>query len=121
MPWAPKTHRQRKRERDGTSSPLWGTRKRTDADRFRSTATWQRFRKQFRRANPLCANPFGTHDDVGGLVPMAHVHHIVPISEAPDRALDESNCVALCEQCHNRVEGMVRAGKETCHIFGTSG
>lgn len=52
---------------------------------------------------------------------MAHVHHIVSTSEAPGRALDESNCVALCEQCHNCVEGMVRTRKETCQLFGTSG
>ena len=120
MPWSPKTHRQRQLEKqDGTSVGTWRKTRRTAADRFRSTAAWQRFRRQFRRANPLCANPFGTHDDVGGLVPMDHVHHIVAISEAPDRALDESNCVALCEQCHHRVEGMVKAGVETCQLFGT--
>ena len=31
------------------------------------------------------------------------VHHIIPIEERPDLALDMDNCEAICTICHNQV------------------
>ena len=32
------------------------------------------------------------------------VHHIAPINEAPEKALEESNCITLCRDCHELAE-----------------
>ena len=37
-----------------------------------------------------------------------HVHHIEPIVERPDIALEESNCVSSCEAHHPMLEGLRR-------------
>ena len=118
MPWAPKTHRQREIEKQGgTAGQSWVKRERTGADRFRGSAAWQRFRKWFRREHPLCQ----LCDDDGRVEPATDIHHIVGIMQAPDRALDESNVVALCRDCHQRIEVMNKKGQQTSHLFNTGG
>lgn len=62
-------------------------------------STWIKLRRVFLAEHPLCANPYGLHDD---LPPFAEiVDHIVPISEGGER-LDEANLQALCRRCHAR-------------------
>ena len=122
MPDAPRTFLQKQRERRGvTPRQTWHKTERTDADRFRSSVRWQKFRAWFKRENSLCANPFGTHDRVGGLVPMDDIHHIVSLNDAPESGLDPDNCVALCGPCHRTIEAKNRAGQDTRHLFDTSG
>lgn len=31
------------------------------------------------------------------------VHHIIPIEDDPDLALDADNCESICPPCHNKV------------------
>jgi len=46
----------------------------------------------------------------------AHVHHIIPTSEAPGLAYDPFNLEALCNRCHNREHGR---GGHGCTVDGT--
>lgn len=32
------------------------------------------------------------------------VHHIQKIDDAPDRKLDTTNVIALCDECHKRAD-----------------
>ena len=76
--------------------------RRTAANDLRSTARWTRFSKWFRRRHPLCANPHKWHPE---LRPVEEVHHIKPVIEYPELSFDEDNCMALCSQCHGRIDG----------------
>lgn len=56
---------------------------------------WTAWARSFRRANPICQRcQLGLSDEV---------HHVVPVSEAPERTFDVSNVVALCRRCHRLV------------------
>ena len=33
------------------------------------------------------------------------VHHIIPMSEAEEKCLDNDNLITLCSSCHREVEG----------------
>ncbi len=37
-----------------------------------------------------------------------HVHHIIPIKERPDLALDKNNCISLCNEAHEIIEDRKR-------------
>lgn len=64
--------------------------------RFYNSPEWNRLRVWHRRHNPICA--------VRGCgKPVFMVDHIVPVSVAPERALDPSNVQSLCQGCHNRI------------------
>jgi 5-methylcytosine-specific restriction protein A len=56
-------------------------------------AEWENKKKQHRRNEPLCRS-------CGAMGQC--VDHIVPISEAPHRKLDDSNLQTLCNRCHTR-------------------
>lgn len=84
--------------------------------RIRSTAAYQRHRAVFRARNPLCCDPLGYHR--GFPEPMAHMHHVIPMAERPDLALDSDNCRALCVRCHAEIERRERAGERTAGLFG---
>ena len=47
---------------------------------------------------------------------MAHVHHIIPTTHAPELVYDPFNLEALCLHCHNREHGR---GKYGCAEDGT--
>ncbi|MDL2317673.1 HNH endonuclease [Eubacteriales bacterium OttesenSCG-928-A19] len=48
-----------------------------------------------------CMNQF--HDGSGFKPrPATLVHHVVPVTERPDIALDIDNLRSLCDPCHNR-------------------
>jgi 5-methylcytosine-specific restriction endonuclease McrA len=119
MPNAPPTNGQLARQRHPERFRL----PRSEANKFRSKARWQRFRKWFvnKPENCYCADPFGTHVYDGRHLMVTHpldVHHIVPLEQAPELACVEDNCVTLCRRCHKRVEGMVQAGRDTRGLFG---
>lgn len=116
MPNAPPVYRPRgdKRRQERAYD---AQRQHAPARRIRNSARWQEFRDWFKRRHPLCADPFGTHRKDGRVVPGVHVHHIAPLSRRPELAFVESNCAALCAACHNKVEGMIRAGESVGAMF----
>ena len=76
---------------------------RTDAQRFRSSRTWQRKTEEIKRRDKylcrLCLfNGRINNRDLS-------VHHIVPIAKANDRRLDNDNLITLCSECHRKIEG----------------
>lgn len=63
-------------------------------------ATWRRLREHMLRAEPLCR----MCQALGRLTPATVVDHIVPIREAPERRLDQSNLQCLCKGCHDSLK-----------------
>lgn len=61
---------------------------------------WQRLRRMFLAAHPLCADPFGDHQRDGVVVAATDVDHIVPRTRGGTD--DESNLQQLCHSCHSR-------------------
>lgn len=118
MPDAPKTHLQRQRASGKAPPSQWRKGERTEADKFRSSARWQKCRKVHKRMFPLCCDPFGVHAADGHWEPVAETHHVVPVIEEPELALDFDNLRSLCRVCHARVGAMERAGQETRGLFG---
>ena len=53
---------------------------------------WQRFRSWFVKRHPLC------HDCL--YKPTEAVHHIAKLADHPALRLVESNCLGLCNSCH---------------------
>jgi 5-methylcytosine-specific restriction protein A len=109
MPSKPKSHAERERERKGNkyTNPQkeYDERRRHGvANRVRQSKQWRKLRKQFAADHPLCADPFGWHKQDGVTVPMAHVHHIIPIVKNVDLAYDKKNLMAVCVKCHNKLE-----------------
>lgn len=86
-----------------------------NAARIRSSATWQRVRRQILAAHPFCADPFGRHRALRGFA--RDVHHIKPLAERPDLAFEPTNLAPLCTACHRRIEAMERAGRPTAQLF----
>lgn len=100
MPRAAPTHRPR--------APSHQTQIERAADRKRGSprergydSRWDRARKAFLAAHPLCV----LHALADMVVPATVVDHIVP--HRGDRALfwDRKNWQPLCETCHNRKTG----------------
>jgi 5-methylcytosine-specific restriction endonuclease McrA len=72
------------------------------AKHIRSGRQWATLSANMRAQNPLCALCGGLTD---------HIHHIVPLVEAPELAYAASNLAPLCRNCHARVEVMTTAGR----------
>ena len=86
-----------------TRSRYRGSETRTDAQRFRSSRTWQRKAEEVKqRDDYLCRlclyNGKITNRELS-------VHHITPIVQAEDKRLDDDNLITLCNDCHMKVEG----------------
>ncbi|NHO20409.1 HNH endonuclease [Acetobacter oeni] len=62
---------------------------------------WRDFRSWFLRRHPLCLDCSGA----GRLKPATEVHHIQKLRDAPERRLDEGNCMPLCQACHSARTG----------------
>lgn len=78
---------------------------RTEANRVRSTRGWTVTAKSVKaRDCYLCLVCLSegrvTYDQL-------EAHHIIPISERPDLALDERNCITLCVACHKLADAGV--------------
>ena len=92
--------------RDGVCSACGPLRRQSDAehDKRRGTSAqrgyggrWQRLRRMFLRANPLCAE-CANH---GTTTAATDVHHMVA---RRDGGSDEwSNLQALCHSCHSKI------------------
>ena len=93
------------RERRQTSPEL------SAAQKFRSSARWQRLRELCLNRSPLCQDPYGVHARDNRPEAATDVDHIVAITVAPGRAGDLSNLQSLCRSCHARKSGQERSGK----------
>jgi 5-methylcytosine-specific restriction protein A len=47
---------------------------------------------------------------------LAHVHHVIPVKDAPELAFDLFNVEPLCTHCHNKAHGR---GVYGCDVHGT--
>ena len=65
----------------------------TDPFRIYSSPEWRTFRAQILAQRPTCA-------DCGGVA--TDLDHLIPVREAPARALDPSNVVPRCHRDHAR-------------------
>ena len=61
-------------------------------DRVYKTERWKQLSMHMRRLHPVCQR---CNEDLAD-----HVHHIVPLSQAPALAFELSNLEALCRRCH---------------------
>lgn len=65
------------------------------------TKAWRMKSKYIReRDEYLCQHCLRTGYRIDG----REVHHVNPLRERPDLALDERNLILLCAACHNRME-----------------
>ena len=72
---------------------------------FYHTAAWKRIRAvALSRDNGMCQDCMDRFRAGYGACPRraVMVHHIVPISERPDLALNLNNLRSLCSECHNQ-------------------
>ena len=72
---------------------------------FYHTAAWKRARAAaLMRDGGMCQDCMDRMRAGYGIKPRraTMVHHIVPIDERPDLALDLDNLRSLCDECHNR-------------------
>ena len=88
-------------------------RRRTDADRLRSSAAWQRLRAEVRRDEPVCQRCRREFS--------AEVHHVVPVDVDPGRSLDRANLRALCRACHEVEEREIARGRTTYRVDTAGG
>jgi 5-methylcytosine-specific restriction protein A len=59
---------------------------------------WEKVRALKVALNPLCERC----EARGLVVPVAEVHHVVPIEDAPELRLDIGNLESLCLPCHRQ-------------------
>lgn len=87
---------------------------------------WELVRARVMRMHKgLCANPFGLHtnkgmvSELGNYTAATVVHHIIPISYAPELAYRISNLVPLCNDCHELAHTLFECDKpEYRRCFG---
>lgn len=61
---------------------------------------WQKLSERYRQQNPLCQEC----KKIDRATSAEEVHHIIPITEAPWLRLEVSNLMALCVECHRRID-----------------
>lgn len=69
-----------------------------ECDQFASGRRWRKLRAMFIAEHPLCSDCF----EAGRIRAVEEVHHIESRRDAPDRAYDVDNLMALCKSCHSR-------------------
>ena len=72
---------------------------------FYHTAAWKRVRAAaLIRDNGMCQDCMDRFRAGYGIRPhrAEMVHHIIPLEDRPDLALNLSNLRSLCNECHNR-------------------
>lgn len=63
---------------------------------------WRKFREWYIKRHPLCVDPLNRH--IYRTVATEHIHHIKSLKECPELQYTESNCMPLCQACHNAME-----------------
>lgn len=102
-----KQRRKRRKHYDWTTEIAKG-----NTDAFYNSTDWDILRESvLERDNHTCQFFLGLWDD--GIhkphfikpLKATTVHHIIPIKERPDLALDSNNCVSLSHLAHEIIEG----------------
>ena len=70
---------------------------RDPAVKKRYGTAWQRIRKAYADAHPLCEKCMAK----GVYVPVEEVHHMIPLSEGGTH--DRENLISLCKSCHSQI------------------
>jgi 5-methylcytosine-specific restriction endonuclease McrA len=70
---------------------------------------WRTLSERYRAINPLCEDCLGA----GRTTAAAEVHHVIPITVAPELRLAIENLVSLCKSCHQN-----RHADDAAHKFG---
>lgn len=83
------------------------TEEQQDWQKFLGSVAWQKNRKMFLAAYPLCER----HRMQGRLVPAVHVHHLAGKDE--DKRLDWDYLAGLCRSCHTSVTKVEESGGKT--------
>ena len=91
----PRANYQAWRQRDPQQSAI---------DRFRSSPSWKSARKHKRAAQPLCADPYGSHAADGSTHSTTQIHHIHALATHPHLGLVADNLMGVCTACHARLE-----------------
>lgn len=76
---------------------------------FYKSAAWLKLREYvLTRDHYLCQECLRN----GKITTANTVHHIIPIEEDPDLALDADNCESICPTCHNKMHPEKGRGKQ---------
>lgn len=65
---------------------------------------WDKLRKMFLRANPVCVDPDNNH--LGQIVPATDAHHKIAKKDGGEDSFE--NLMALCHSCHSKLEAKLR-------------
>jgi 5-methylcytosine-specific restriction enzyme A len=76
----------------------------------RGTRRWRKLRAMVLSREPLCRDPYGTHQTQARVEVAQELDHIVGVLVKPDLAFDPSNLQPLCRACHARKSQAERAG-----------
>lgn len=67
-----------------------------------ASTKWKKLSAWVRKKQPICPDPLGIFK--GRPMPVAEVHHIIPVIHAPHLAYAKVNLIALSEQAHDQIE-----------------
>jgi len=66
--------------------------------------------ERYRFEHPLCEYCV-FHDGVLSSAVAKDLHHIVSVADSPSRRMDSGNCLSVCRDCHEKLEGDVPTGQ----------
>lgn len=115
MPRAAKTHLRDMADKGLRRRSPVATSERSNAQRFRDSGRWKKFRAWFVKRHPTCCDPMGLHPEQ--TVATEQVHHIKPLATHPELGCVEANCAPTCDLCHHKIEAIERAGRPTEQYF----
>jgi len=88
------------------------------ARKYRSSYQWQKLSKLILLRNPLCCDPYGTHEEGSDIVAGKEVHHIKAVATHYYLRAHRSNLASICSACHNKVSMSERDGTYNPDLFG---
>lgn len=94
------TH-QAQHDREQAAAEARYTRSRGSAASQGYDRAWQTVRMAYLRRHPLCEDCLAE----GKTTPAVMVHHLVPVKVDRSKRLDMSQLRALCNACHEKIEG----------------
>lgn len=87
--------------------------KSSDITKIYNSQNWKKLRNAYLMEHPLCEKCL----EDGIIKPTKEIHHIQPISSGENElrmkelALDPTNLMALCEECHHEIHNKNRKKK----------